>query len=93
MKMKTKTTFAIVTTFLCLCGLTLFIIAKDAYSSPSSTVPIAPSVFELRHVVIFPDDAIQCAKDKGRAASVADIDEDGYITSPWVSFCILEVKR
>ena len=51
----------------------------------------AEKTFQLRPIIAATDPA-QCAAHKGKAALVATIDEKGYLTSEWESFCLLEVK-
>lgn len=33
-----------------------------------------------------------CAADHGKAALVAEIDEDGYLTTEWEPFCLIPAK-
>jgi hypothetical protein len=38
-------------------------------------------------------DAVRCGKNGGRAAFVADLDENGALKSEWVAFCVEAVKE
>lgn len=38
------------------------------------------------------EDPAKCAKSGGKAALVAEIDENGYLTTEWEAFCLNTVK-
>ena len=52
----------------------------------------ASSTFTLREVVNFPDDAIRCFKDGGKAALVGELNETGDIITEWTTSCLVPTK-
>ena len=53
----------------------------------------AESLYSLRAVVNFPDDAVQCFKDGGKAAQVGELNEAGFlIDEMMMPFCLIPEK-
>ena len=53
--------------------------------------PVAPR-YTLRPIVEFPDEAVQCYKDGGKGALVADLDAEGDLVEAWEATCLVPVK-
>lgn len=52
-------------------------------------IPAAITLIELDGIEMTPT---ACAAKGGHAALIADIDENGYLTSEWEAFCAVEAK-
>lgn len=53
----------------------------------------AEPVYTLRAITDWEKDPIACARDGGQAAQVANIGENGYLSSDWEFYCLLPATK